>query len=71
MHAVGKLGAALAWLAYFPYEYTMRLRMLCSGERNILVDLLLFYPSRTIVPAVAVDAFFQIDLWGKACLTER
>jgi len=38
------LVAALAWLAYFPYELGMKLRMLCSGECNIRVDLLLFYP---------------------------
>lgn len=35
---------ALAWLAYFPYELAMKLRLLCSGECNIRVDLLLFYP---------------------------
>lgn len=35
---------ALAWLAYFPYELAMKLRVLCSGECNIRVDLLLFYP---------------------------
>jgi hypothetical protein len=38
------LVAALAWLAYFPYELGMKLRVLCSGECNIRVDLLLFYP---------------------------
>jgi hypothetical protein len=38
------LAAALAWLAYFPYELAMKLRILCSGECNIRIDLLLFYP---------------------------
>ena len=38
------LVAARAWLAYFPYEQAMKLRILCSGECNIRVDLLLFYP---------------------------
>jgi hypothetical protein len=38
------LVAAIAWLAYFPYEQAMKLRILCSGECNIRVDLLLFYP---------------------------
>jgi hypothetical protein len=38
------LVAALAWLAYFPYEQAMKLRILCSGECNIRIDLLLFYP---------------------------
>ena len=36
--------AALGWLAYFPYELAMKLRVLCTGECNIRVDLLLFYP---------------------------
>ena len=35
---------ALAWIAYFPYELAMKLRVLCTGECNIRVDLLLFYP---------------------------
>lgn len=35
---------ALGWLAYFPYELAMKLRVLCTGECNIRVDLLLFYP---------------------------
>ena len=38
------LAAALAWLAYVAYEYAMKLRILCSGECNIRVDLLLLYP---------------------------
>jgi hypothetical protein len=38
------LFTALAWLAYFPYELGMKLRVLCSGECNIRVDLLLIYP---------------------------
>ena len=38
------LVAALAWLAYVPYEYALKLRILCSGECNIRVDLLLLYP---------------------------
>jgi len=29
------------WPAYLPYEYAMKLRILCSGECNIRVDLLL------------------------------
>lgn len=36
--------AGLTWLTYFPYELAMKLRVLCSGECNIRIDLLLFYP---------------------------
>lgn len=32
------LTAGLLWLAYFPYEYGMKLRILCSGEFNIRID---------------------------------
>ena len=35
---------ALLWLAYSGYEYLMYKRVLCSGECNIRVDLLLIYP---------------------------
>jgi hypothetical protein len=32
------------WLLYGIYEYGMKARVLCSGECNIRVDLLLIYP---------------------------
>ena len=35
---------AMAWLAYALYEYLMFARVLCSGECNIRIDLLLFFP---------------------------
>jgi hypothetical protein len=34
------LVAAIAWLLSVPYEYGMKWRVLCSGECNIRVDLL-------------------------------
>lgn len=40
----GALFMALAWGAYSVYEYLMYRRVLCSGECNIRVDLLLIYP---------------------------
>ncbi len=36
--------AAGLWLLYALYEQGMRSRLLCSGECNIRVDLLLIYP---------------------------
>lgn len=36
--------APVAWMIYGVYEYLMALRILCSGECNIRVDLLLIYP---------------------------
>ncbi len=45
---------------YVPYEYAMKLRILCSGECNIRVDLLLIYPvlavSSLVALAIAVRA---------------
>ena len=32
------------WILYGFYEYLMQIRVLCSGECNIRVDLLLIYP---------------------------
>ena len=37
--------AAVAWLLYAAYETAMARRILCSGECNIRVDLLLLYPA--------------------------
>ena len=53
------LVAALAWLAYFPYEQAMKLRILCSGECNIRVDLVLIYPLLALVSALALGAGFK------------
>ncbi|MDQ8153800.1 MAG: hypothetical protein P3B98_03975 [Gemmatimonadota bacterium] len=40
----GALLVALTWGAYAVYEYLMYRRVLCSGECNIRVDLLLLFP---------------------------
>lgn len=42
--APGALVAGIAWLLYAPYEFLMYTRVLCSGECNIRVDLLLLWP---------------------------
>lgn len=48
------LAAAGAWLVYLPYEYAMKLRILCSGECNIRIDLLLLYPALFVVSLVGL-----------------
>jgi hypothetical protein len=53
------LAAALAWLAYFPYEQAMKLRVLCSGECNIRIDLLLLYPLLTLFSIIAVVVYVK------------
>ena len=50
---------ALLWLAYAPYEYGMKLRILCSGECNIRVDLLLIYPVLLVSSLVALVVFMK------------
>jgi hypothetical protein len=54
LRTTSALAAALAWLAYLPYEYAMKLRWLCSGECNIRVDLLVLYPLLLLVSAIAL-----------------
>jgi hypothetical protein len=44
-HFPGSAAAAVAWLLYAAYEYLMYARVLCSGECNIRVDLLLLWPA--------------------------
>lgn len=51
--------ATLAWLAYFPYERAMKLRILCSGECNIRIDLLLLYPLLMLVSVLAAIAYVK------------
>jgi hypothetical protein len=53
------LAAAVAWLAYALYEQAMKLRILCSGECNIRVDLLLLYPLLAILSAVGIFVFLR------------
>lgn len=48
------LVAALLWVIYSVYELAMKLRILCSGECNIRVDLLLIYPLLIIVSLMAI-----------------
>jgi hypothetical protein len=46
-HVRGRRGLpllAIAWCVYAGYEFLMYRRVLCSGECNIRVDLLLLYP---------------------------
>jgi hypothetical protein len=52
--------AAAAWLLYVPYEYGMTFRILCSGECNIRVDLLLIYPALVILSVIALVASVRV-----------
>jgi hypothetical protein len=48
--------AAAAWLIYLPYEYSLKLRLLCTGECNIRIDLLVIYPALAAISVVGVIA---------------
>ena len=51
--------AAAAWALYALYESLMKARVLCTGECNIRVDLLLIIPALYLVSLVAVVKFFR------------
>jgi len=55
------LAATLAWVAHLPYEYGMKLRILCSGECNIRVDLLLIYPLLLAVSMMAARRIYKFS----------
>ena len=46
--------AAALWLAYALDERLMLMRVLCSGDCNIRVDLVLFYPILLIASLIAL-----------------
>jgi hypothetical protein len=49
---------AALWALYAIYEYLMKLRVLCTGECNIRVDLLLIAPFLLLATIVAVVLLF-------------
>jgi hypothetical protein len=46
--------AAALWIGYGVYETLVHTRVLCTGECNIRVDLLLFYPVLLVATLVAL-----------------
>lgn len=53
-HSRVALVAALLWALYVPYELAMKHRILCSGECNIRVDLLVIYPVLILMGVLAI-----------------
>lgn len=53
-HRTASWIAAAAWLVYAAYEAAMARRILCSGECNIRIDLLVLYPVLLLISLVAV-----------------
>lgn len=48
------LSASIAWLVYMGYEYGMKARLLCSGECNIRIDLLVLYPALVVLSVIVL-----------------
>ena len=46
--------AAALWAGYAYYEYLMHIRVLCTGECDIRIDLLLIYPVLLVASMWAV-----------------
>jgi hypothetical protein len=53
---------ALLWLLYAIYEISIKLRIACSGECNIRVDLLLIYP--VLIALTIFSILKAFDAWG-------
>ena len=47
---------AALWFLYCLYEYTMKYRILCSGECNIRIDLMVVYPFLLVASLVGLSA---------------
>jgi hypothetical protein len=62
VHSRTALGAGGVWLLYFLYEMGMKQRLLCSGECNIRIDLMLIAP----VLVVGTIAAFARVFWKVA-----
>lgn len=53
------LATSLLWLVYVAYEQAMKLRILCSGECNIRIDLLIIYPLLLVMTLLSVFIFVK------------
>lgn len=53
------LFTGVLWLCYSLYEYLMYTRVLCSGECNIRVDLLLIYPVLIALSAASTTLYYR------------
>ena len=51
------MATAVLWLVYAGYEAAMMARILCSGECNIRIDLLLIGPVLFVASAMALGTF--------------
>ncbi len=57
-HRVTRL-AAMTWLGYAGYEWLMAERVLCSGECNIRIDLLLLWPALALATLITLAKLWR------------
>jgi len=50
--------AGMLWILYSIYEYLMYIRVLCTGECNIRIDLLGIYPLLLVVSLAATILYY-------------
>ena len=54
------LAAGITWIIYSIYEYLMYTRVLCTGECNIRIDLLIIYPVLFLLLLATAVSYFRI-----------
>ncbi|GAC1430172.1 MAG: hypothetical protein NVSMB6_29170 [Burkholderiaceae bacterium] len=54
------LVVAAIWLLYCFYEYAMKYRIMCSGECNIRIDLLVLYPLLLLASIVGLATVVRV-----------
>lgn len=53
------LSSALLWFLYFIYETLIQMRILCTVECNIRIDLLIIYPVLLALSLLAVYFYYR------------
>jgi len=53
------LVTGVLWMLYSLYEYLMYARVLCSGECNIRIDLLLIYPLLVLMAVISSFLYYR------------
>jgi hypothetical protein len=59
LKTITSLITAVLWILYSIYEYLMYTRVLCTGECNIRVDLLVIYPLLIALSLVSIFFYFR------------
>jgi len=54
------LVSAVLWIIYSIYELLIYMRILCTGECNIRIDLLIIYPTLIVSSLLASFIYFRI-----------